>query len=32
MHPGITFPERHEDADKALATLQEHGVRISIDI
>ena len=32
MHPGITFPERHETADKVLATLQEHGVRISIDI
>jgi hypothetical protein len=32
MHPGITFPERRKDVDKALATLQEHGVRIPIEI
>jgi hypothetical protein len=28
---GVTFPEHHEDIDIALATLQEHGVRISIE-
>lgn len=31
MHHGVTFPERHEDIDIALATLQGHGVRISIE-
>lgn len=28
---GVTFSEHHEDIDIALATLQEHGVRISIE-
>jgi saccharopine dehydrogenase-like NADP-dependent oxidoreductase len=28
---GITFPERHEDIDIALTTLQEHGVRVSFE-
>jgi hypothetical protein len=28
---GVTFPERHEDVDIALATLQEHGVKIVIE-
>ncbi|MFT6408747.1 MAG: saccharopine dehydrogenase-like NADP-dependent oxidoreductase [Arenicella sp.] len=31
IHSGVTFPERHEDVDIALATLQEHGVRVSIE-
>ena len=26
INPIITFPERHEDVDLALATLREHGV------
>jgi saccharopine dehydrogenase-like NADP-dependent oxidoreductase len=31
INPGITFPERHAEIDIALATLQEHGVKISIE-
>ena len=31
IHPGITFPERHENVDLALATLQKHSVTISIE-
>jgi saccharopine dehydrogenase-like NADP-dependent oxidoreductase len=31
IYPGVTFPERHEDVDLALATLQEHGVSILIE-
>jgi saccharopine dehydrogenase-like NADP-dependent oxidoreductase len=31
INPGITFPERHENIDIALATLQEHGVSIVIN-
>jgi saccharopine dehydrogenase-like NADP-dependent oxidoreductase len=31
IYHGVTFPEHHEDIDIALATLQEHGVIISIE-
>jgi hypothetical protein len=31
VQPGVTFPERHEAVDIALATLQEHGVSIVIE-
>ena len=30
IYHGITFPEHHEDVNIALATLQEHGVKITI--
>jgi hypothetical protein len=31
INPRITFPERHAEIDIALATLQEHGIKISIE-
>jgi hypothetical protein len=30
IYHGITFPEHHEDVDMALATLQEHGVKVTV--
>lgn len=31
INPGITFPERHEDIDIAIATLQKHGVKAVVE-
>ena len=31
IDPGITFSECHENVDIALTTLQEHGIKISIE-